>query len=316
MAKPAITVQSIHFEDFDGFQFERLVFAYHARTDTWRSLEWYGQVGSDLGRDIWGVRDDDTRHGEAVCIQCVNRKTMTFAKIRRDIDKLLTAPNGAPSRFRVVTRATVSADMRDKIKKYAASKRIQNCDIWSGQELEEHLRHGAESLLKRFVDGETFPDVPPDLRAFAGATDPLDDNETLCLMAKLFDRPAFYTPIQQESSLPAFKQAITDTIQALGTGTWKTRDGHVIARIPSRQHLKSEHLRKSVQAVEKALAKLRGTFDDFVKDGSIRHCKCNDPDCPVYFMTSAVAASIDFQRRDALRLFQLAYPEFEEPSSW
>jgi hypothetical protein len=27
----------------------------------WCSLEWYGQVGSDLGRDIWGVRDDGTR---------------------------------------------------------------------------------------------------------------------------------------------------------------------------------------------------------------------------------------------------------------
>jgi hypothetical protein len=51
--EPAKTVQPIHFEDFDGFQFERLVFAYHARTDKWRSLEWYGQAGSDLGRDTW-----------------------------------------------------------------------------------------------------------------------------------------------------------------------------------------------------------------------------------------------------------------------
>lgn len=49
MAKPSTLVHSIHFEDFDGVQFERLVFAYHWRSDEWRSLEWYGQVGSDLG---------------------------------------------------------------------------------------------------------------------------------------------------------------------------------------------------------------------------------------------------------------------------
>ena len=52
---PAKTVQPIHFEDFSGTEFERLVFAYHARTEKWLQLEWYGQVGSDLGRDIWGI---------------------------------------------------------------------------------------------------------------------------------------------------------------------------------------------------------------------------------------------------------------------
>ena len=50
MGLPAKYVQPIHFEDFDGLQFERLVFAYHARADKWRSIEWYGQSGSDLGR--------------------------------------------------------------------------------------------------------------------------------------------------------------------------------------------------------------------------------------------------------------------------
>jgi hypothetical protein len=57
LSNPAAYVQPIHFENFDGSQFERLVFAYHARTGKWKSLEWYGQTGSDLGRDIWGVRE-------------------------------------------------------------------------------------------------------------------------------------------------------------------------------------------------------------------------------------------------------------------
>jgi hypothetical protein len=45
-------VQIIHFEDFSSAQFERLVFAFLLRTEKWTKLEWYGQVGADLGRDI------------------------------------------------------------------------------------------------------------------------------------------------------------------------------------------------------------------------------------------------------------------------
>jgi HJR/Mrr/RecB family endonuclease len=111
MPKLAISVHPIHFDDLDGSDFERLVFAYHWRTGRWRSLEWYGQAGSDLGRDIWGVSEDD----ETVCIQCVNRKNLTFTKIADDIAKVLRAPNGVPHRFRVVAQSKISAKMRDKI---------------------------------------------------------------------------------------------------------------------------------------------------------------------------------------------------------
>jgi hypothetical protein len=314
--KLAKTVQPIHFEDFDGFQFERLVFAYHARTEKWRSLEWYGQAGSDLGRDIWGIHDDDTKDGESVCVQCVNRKTLTFAKAEADISKVLKATLGVPKRFRIVARSNVSAEMRDKIKKHATSNGVSHCDIWSGAEFEEFLRRGAESLLKRFIDGETFPDAEPDLIEFAVASGSLSDQETLALMARLFDRPAFYTPIHQESNLPNFRQAITDTIQALGTGIWKARDGNVIARIPSRQQLKDDTLRRKIQAVEKALAKLRAKFDELSRAGIIRHCECHDPNCPVYFMPPDAANDLEQLRRESVRLFRDAHPAFDEPSGW
>lgn len=94
MPQPASYVQPIHFEDFDGPQFERLVFAYHWRSENWRSLEWYGQTGSDLGRDIWGVRENETKDGESVCIQCVNRSRLTFAKAEKDTAKVLKADKG------------------------------------------------------------------------------------------------------------------------------------------------------------------------------------------------------------------------------
>jgi hypothetical protein len=218
MSTPAKYVQPVHFEDFDGIQFERLVFAYHARADKWLAIEWCGQTGSDLGRDIWGIRDAGEGGQETVCIQCVNRGSLTFAKAESDLSKVLKAINGTPQRFRFVARSAVSANMRDKIKAHVLSKGVRHCDIWSGPEFEEFLRRDAEALLKRFIDGESFPDAAPDLLIFAQADSALSDDEALAMIAKLFDRPAFYTPIHQESNLGDFKQAITDTIQALGTG--------------------------------------------------------------------------------------------------
>lgn len=54
MTMPNSLIQRVQFEDFDGHQFERLLFAFLLRTDNWRVLEWYGQAGNDSGRDIGG----------------------------------------------------------------------------------------------------------------------------------------------------------------------------------------------------------------------------------------------------------------------
>lgn len=313
MPKIASTVHPVHFEDLDGSQFERLVFAYHWRTDAWRSLEWYGQAGSDLGRDIWGIRENEI--SESVCIQCVNRKSLIFAKIEKDISNVLKASNGVPQRFRVVAQSKISAKMRDRIKNHVKSLGVSECDTWSGAEFEEFLRRNTESLLKRFLDGEPFPDAPQDLKKLAESTRPLNDEEMLAAFATVFDRPAFYTPIHQESNLQDFKEAITDTIQALGTGIWKARDGHVIDRIPSRHQLQSNTLRAKLQTVEKALSHLRAKYDEMIGSGVLRRCNCSDPSCSVYFFNPSNAAyELERLRHDVLTVFRDAYPPFRPPS--
>lgn len=51
---PEVTVKRIHFEDFSGPEFERLSFAYLLRAFEWKTIDWYGQLGGDSGRDnIW-----------------------------------------------------------------------------------------------------------------------------------------------------------------------------------------------------------------------------------------------------------------------
>lgn len=78
--------------------------------------------------------------------------------------------------------------MRDRVKKQAISKGIASSEVWSGEELEERLRRDAPMLLKRFVEGESFPESPDGLRAFGAAGDKIEDGEILSQMAECFDR--------------------------------------------------------------------------------------------------------------------------------
>lgn len=167
MTRPAKTVHPVHFDDFSGEQFERLVFAYHVRADRWHSIEWYGQVGSDLGRDILEITKGNSTSAQRICIQCVNQERLTLAKATRDIDKAVQAADKFDV-FRIVCRSTVSAELRDTIKEHAKKRGIGQCDVWSGSEFEEFLRNNCESLLKRFVSGEEFPDSEPELVSLAG----------------------------------------------------------------------------------------------------------------------------------------------------
>ncbi len=77
----APTVRPIHFEDFSGAEFEWLVVAYHL-CEGWMDLAWFGQTGSDQGRDIVGQRPYDGRPAERTLIQCVNRDSLTCSARR------------------------------------------------------------------------------------------------------------------------------------------------------------------------------------------------------------------------------------------
>jgi len=311
------TVQPIHFEDFEGHQFERLIFAFLLRTDNWISLEWYGQVGSDAGRDIWGIKErDGYSQGQKVCIQCSTQKSLKYKKIEADLNNILKGPNGKPEVFMVISGRTISAPLRDKIKRLCERNQIYSIEIWSAIEFEERLRAKAEPLLKRFVAGEVFPDNPDDLRSFVQATIPQSDEEILALMAGLFDRPAFYTPFHQESSIPAFKKAITDTIEALNTGIHRLRDGTEIRRIPSRHAIKSSKIKKELSWIERMLGELRAKYDEFVRNREIRPCGCNVPDCPVFFVSSQASHKMDRLRMEILKKFQLLYPDFNVRIGW
>jgi len=309
---PATTVHRIHFDDYDGTSFERLVFAFLLRTNDWVSLDWYGQTGSDSGRDIWGVRENDKfLNGQKICALCANWQKLTKAKAKSDLAKLKKGPSGLPDKCFLISGGVISAKLRDAIKKEASNASIRECEIWSGPEFEERLRGKAESLLKRFFGGEAFPDSPKDLQVFVGSVQADNDEERLALMSSLFDRPAFYTPFHQESSVPAFKRAITDTIGALATGVHRLRDGTEIRRIPSRHQIQSPEIKRELGAIEKRLAKLRATYEKLLADKEIIPCSCDVPDCSVFQASPAAIQQMDQIRTEILNSFRRIYPKFD-----
>jgi len=275
------------------------------------SLDWYGQAGGDSGRDIWGVREHDKfPSGQKICAMCANWQKLTITKVKEDLRALKSGATGLPDRCLVIGGGIISADLRDNIKAAISTVGIREHEVWSGAEFEERLREKAESLLKRFVGGEAFPDLPQQLQQFVGSILAETDEERLALMSSLFDRPAFYTPFHQESNLPAFKKAVTDTIEALGTGVHRLRDGTEIRRIPSRHTIKSPEVKIELGAIEKQLAKLRATFDDLVHRGEIRSCGCDNPECGTLQLSPSAIQQMDEIRKAILESFRKIYPRF------
>ena len=304
-----ITVSPVHFEDYSGIQFERLVFAYHLRAG-WHDLIWHGQSGGDQGRDISGIEPFDDQPARKTIIQCANRDTLTLAKAKSDMSKSIKATGSVPDVFKFVSRGAVSDAGRTRIEQAAASLGVRHVTIWSGVEFEENLRLRAEYLLHRFVQGVEFPDVEADIQKFTDDFPDLSDADVLQLMAAVFDRPAFRTPFQQESSLPAFQKAIEDTIGALNTGLWRTREGVEIRRIPSIHHLKNHRIQTVMGKVVRQVDQLRRIFVTRLKEGEIRPCGCGQPDCPTFTLTQRVADELDDARQRILTTFQSVYTSF------
>jgi hypothetical protein len=146
------TVLPVHFEDRSGTEFERLCFAYLLRAFDWKTIDWYGQLGGDAGRDIWAVG----KTGEAECFQCANHARLKFQKAEEDLAKLLAGPNGLPTKFTLITGGKVSAEVRDRVIAHAKKLGVREVEVWSGPEFEERLRRDEPLLIRRFVEGVPF----------------------------------------------------------------------------------------------------------------------------------------------------------------
>lgn len=300
------TVHPIDFSALSGHEFERLVFATLLRMRAWHSLNWHGQTGGDGGRDIIGLCNDQYGHRSTVVVACANWQVFTLGKAKSDIDNFTLTLSSPPNEIIIVAGSSVSAETKDRIEKHARSKGVHATQTWSGAEVEEHLRFHAASVLDRFFHGIQLPDEEQSLKDFVHKLDPATTAEAAEMFAKLFRRPAFETPIQQESSLPAFRQAITDTIGALNTGIWRDREGAVISRVPSIAAFSDRLVVDNFQKCVASLNKLRVAFDDGIRTKGIRPCQCNVPDCPTFMVDDKYRALLEAERGKAMSYVERA----------
>lgn len=73
--------------------------------------------------------------------------------------KAVAAPSGRPDAFRFVCRGNVSAGRRDAVAAASLRLGVPHAVVWSGAEFEENLRLIGADLLRRFCEGEVFPDI-------------------------------------------------------------------------------------------------------------------------------------------------------------
>ena len=137
------------------------------------------------------------------------------------------------------------------------------------------------------------------------------DAQILESLGHLFDRPAFTTPFRQESSMPDFKKAITDTIEGLNSGIRRLRDGTEIKRILPRHEIRDRAIRDVFSEIVQKLITLRATYDAYMKDGNIEVVIGNASDSDIFFLSDEAAANMDGQRHRILDEFRRIYPAFK-----
>lgn len=83
------------------------------------------------------------------------------------------------------------------------------------------------------------------------------DTERLRFFSKCLDRPAFRHHFHQELSFSDFDQAMEDTLLAINTGYWRTRDGEVIERAEGKAHLVNSEWRSTMDRVARLIGGVR-----------------------------------------------------------
>jgi hypothetical protein len=297
-----VQVHPVHFEDFSGAQFERLSSAYLLRRPNYSSVDWYGQLGKDSGRDI--ICEDVG--GAVNTYQCVNYRKLSYRKAETDIHTLAKGARSKRARFCLIAGGTVSGPLKDKIRASASKAGFAGSQVWSGAEFEERLRRDTPDLLFRFTRGVEFPETPSDLAAFAADASGQSDKSIVAALTVAFDRPAYKTPFHMESSLPRFRKAIAETIDTLNTG--RTPSGKVL---PSKSDIADKSVQKAIDRLVERLVSLRAAFEQMLRQKEIQHCQCGNEDCPVYTMTDAAVNEMDRRRRELLNEVHRLNPEFD-----
>jgi hypothetical protein len=97
-----------------------------------------------------------------------------------------------------------------------------------------------------------------------GSAEWRQDKKLITFFAQCLDRPAFRTSFHQEMSFTAFDEAMQDTLLALNTGYWKTRDGTVLERSLGKSCVVNPRWREDLDKIAAIIEEIRKRFADSV----------------------------------------------------
>lgn len=163
--------------------------------------------------------------------------------------------------------------------------------------LEHHDEYDSRTSQSKGLSVEEVRRYRAQLERFIANSLPLSEADIARALVAGLDRPAFRTPFHQESSLPRFRDAIAETIATINTG--KTTNG---IQLPSKNDVRDPTVRATLDLMVERLVALRAAFDALVRSQDIRHCGCQDPDCPVYMLSERAAREMDRRRLDLLNV--------------
>ena len=174
--------------------------------------------------------------------------------------------------------------------------------------LDHHNQYDSRQSQAKGLTIEEVKRYRTELLAFVARTIPGSDSEITAALTNALDRPAYRTPFHQESSLPRFREPISETIETLNTG--RTKQG---LQLPSKYQIRDPTLRADVDRIVAALVSLRASFDKLLRTEAIKPCGCGQPDCPIYFFSEDAAREMDTRRLSLLKLTHALNPS--APSS-
>jgi len=95
-----------------------------------------------------------------------------------------------------------------------------------------------------------------------GGADWRKDKKLVEFFAQCLDRPAFRTHFHEELSFSAFDHAMEDTLVALNTGYWRTRDGTLIRRAEGKARVINPQWRQKLERITSLIEEVRRRFSD------------------------------------------------------
>ncbi len=142
---------------------------------------------------------------------------------------------------------TLCPNCHDEVHKHYASGQVTR--PYTVSELKAHRKRTIELVRKESQYSE-------------GTRTWSQDKKLILFYAQCLDRPAFRSSFHSERSFSDFDQAMEDTLLALNTGYWRTRDKTLIERAEGKTHVVNPSWREKLDNITKIIGSIRERFHE------------------------------------------------------